>query len=54
MYCQFCNEKTELLFENGEAICLFCAVKKGYTVCTETGKYKSFVCNNICSECKEK
>ena len=54
MRCKECGKTTEVLFLNDEPICEFCAKKNGYTICLETGKYKDFDCNNICSDCREK
>ena len=53
MNCIKCSKKTDLLLWNDQPICAKCAEKNGYSVCLETGKYKNFVCNNVCSDCRE-
>ena len=53
MKCKECGKQTDFLFENDEPICSSCANENGYTICTETGKYKDFDCDNICSDCRE-
>ena len=54
MKCTICGAETDLMTENGSPICNYCAKERGFDICTETGKYKDFVCSNICGDCERK
>jgi uncharacterized Zn finger protein (UPF0148 family) len=51
MTCKKCGKESTLFTADGEVICEDCAKKLDYTICLESGKYKDFQCDNICSDC---
>lgn len=55
MKCKFCGvTKTDFLTSLDSPICLKCAEKNNFILCTELGKYiadSNFTCSHICSDC---
>ncbi len=54
MKCCFCNGRGDILTTDGKNICCHCAEKKGFTICTKSGKAiadPDFHCDFICNDC---
>lgn len=54
MNCMDCGAKTDFLTTLDQAICRRCAEKRGFPLCTESGKYiadKDFSCGWVCGDC---